>query len=833
MLKNFNINFTDKAKKVISEAEKIARELGRNVVGTEHLLYALSKDTSGIAGMLLYNNNVSPEVLLPAMKKMSGPNGVVKDEYTGELFYTIACERVIRRSKETAEHYGQTVVGTDHLIVSLFREIDSIAVRLLIELNIEPTVLFKDIMTALQADEFTVALEKEQQKGFDDVAPMERMAVEHMKNNNNNEEVSMLVKFGVDITQLARIGKTTKVIGREAEMNRIIQILGRKSKNNPCLIGESGVGKTAIIEGLAAKIASGDVSKDMKNKKIISVDLPGMVSGTKFRGEFEERFKKLLNEAKMNPDVILYFDEIHTIVGTGNAEGSLDAANILKPDLSKGNIKVIGSTTIREYRKHIEKDPALVRRFQPVNIEEPTEEETIKILMGIRSLYEGYHNVVISDEALRAAVLLSKRYVNDRFLPDKAIDIIDEAASRIKNKRENENIINEAEPEKELAMLQIEREKLMIAGDFSEASKLLEKERNIKEIIRDRKNKAVSDGQNKKSCVDENDIKNIVSLWTGVPITTIDTDESERLLNIEKTMHKRVVGQEDAIVSVARAVRRGRTGLKDPDRPVGSFIFLGPTGVGKTEVCKALAEALFGDEKALIKFDMSEYMESYSVSKLIGAPPGYVGFSDEPVLSQKIRNKPYSVILFDEIEKAHPDIFNLLLQILDEGRLTDSKGRILDFKNSVIIMTSNVGAKNITEPKTLGFTQPTETEKYELMKNRVNEELKKVFKPEFLNRVDDILVFKQLNIEEIKSITRILINQLQKRAFANGLELEIDDKVIDFIANKGFSTQYGARPIKRLIQKEIEDKVAEMVLNNNGGKIIITVKDESVVAENG
>ncbi len=829
MLKHFNISFTEKAKKAISEAEAVARMLGRNVVSTEHLLYALSKDVTGIAGMVLLKNDLTSEKLLGAINKISGHSSVKKDEYTGEIFYTLACERVIRRGKETAAHYGHTIVGTEHLIVSLFREIDSMAVRVLVELNIDPNQLFKDINIALQTDEFTVDLERQQQKDFDDVTPMERMTIDYLK--NNNEEESILSKYGVDITKLAKEGKGTRIIGREQEMNRILQILGRKTKNNPCLIGEAGVGKTAVIEGLASKIASGDVTKEMKNKRIISVDLAGMVSGTKYRGEFEERFKLLLNEAKRNPDVILFFDEIHTIVGTGNAEGSLDAANILKPDLAKGNIKVIGSTTIREYRKHIEKDPALVRRFQPINIDEPTEDETIKILHGLRSIFEDYHHVKISDGAINAAARLSKRYINDRYLPDKAIDIIDEAASRIKNKINNDNAV--IDKEKELRRIKLEIKKSMTEGEYEKVSELLAEERKIKNEIKSELINKNNSTETKIALVEENDIKNIISLWTGIPLTTIDIDESQRLLNIEALMHKRVIGQYEAVSSVAKAVRRGRTGLKDPDRPVGSFIFLGPTGVGKTEVCKALAEALFGEEAALIKFDMSEYMESYSVSKLIGAPPGYVGFSDEPILSQKIRNKPYSVVLFDEIEKAHPDIFNLLLQILDEGRLTDSKGRVLDFKNSVIIMTSNVGAKNITEPKMLGFTQHTEAEKYELMKNRVNEELKKVFKPEFLNRVDDILVFKQLNHDEIKEIARMLIEQLKNRARDNGIILEIEDSVIEFIARKGFSTQYGARPIKRLIQREIEDIIAEMVLKNANRTIKISVKDDAVVAENG
>ena len=826
-----NINFTDKAKAALNYAVMEAKTLGSNVVGTEHLLYGLCLDPVGISGTVLVKNELTPSRIHESICRLtSKPNdkGEEKDE---ELHYTLACERVIRRSKETAAHYGHEIVGTEHLLVAIFREIDSIAVRILVDLGIDPTVLFKDILNALQTDDFTAELQKYRDKS--DTVPMEKMAADFVKSQTEGG-VSFLEKYGTDLCKKAAEGAGNIIVGREKEMNRVFQILSRKTKNNPCLVGEPGVGKTAIVEGLAQAIADGNVSSKFKKKRIISIDLSSMVSGAKYRGEFEERFKKVLSEAKSDRNVILFLDEIHTIIGTGNSEGSLDAANILKPELSRGNIKLIGSTTVREYRKYIETDPALERRFQPVNVEEPDEEQTIKILQGLKPVYEKHHNVLISEDAIKAAVNLSKRYVHDRFLPDKAIDIIDEAGSFKSLQQMPPVTVNADSIEDKLKQLRKKLDSAVMECRFEEAAALYKEERALtaKKVKADEvknKKEPVLD----KPLIEEKDIAAIVSEWTGIPLTKLDVDESRRLLNIEQIMHERVVGQEEAVTAVAKAIRRGRTGLKDPNRPVGSFIFLGPTGVGKTEVSKALAEVLFGDESALIKFDMSEFMEPASVSKLIGSPPGYVGFTDEPLLSKKIRNQPYSVVLFDEIEKAHHDIFNILLQILDEGQVTDSKGRKLDFKNSVIIMTSNVGARNISEPKTLGFTQHSESEKYEIMKNNVNEELKKTFKPEFLNRIDDILVFKQLTKEEIREIAGILVKQVEKRAAQNGMMLKIEDCVTELLAEKGYIPQYGARPVKRLLQNEIEDKVSTVMLETNSKNIIITVKNGEVVAING
>lgn len=826
-----NIDFTEKAQAALSYAVLEAKELGSNVVGTEHLLYGLCLDPIGIAATVLIKNNLTPVKIHEAICRLTNKQTGSINVYTGEVFYTIACDRVIRRSKETALNYGHSQVGTEHLLVTIFREVDSIAVRVLIDLGVDPTMLFKDIVNALQTDDFTAELQKH--RGGQDVTPMERMAVDFVK-KQSEENMSFLEKYGTDLTRKALEGSRNIIIGREKEMNRVFQVLGRKTKNNPCLVGEPGVGKTAIVEGLAQMIADGNVGGNLKKMRIISIDLSAMVSGAKYRGEFEERFKRVLAEAKADPKVILFLDEIHTIIGTGNAEGSLDAANILKPELSRGSIKLIGSTTLREYRKYIESDPALERRFQPINVEEPNEEETIEILRGLKGVYEKHHNVLIKDDAVKAAVNLSKRYIHDRFLPDKAIDIIDEAASYKSFQKMPPVKIESDNSDEQLKQTRRHLDDAIFSGRFEDAAALYKEERFLTSQKRKNDAKKELSGENVNiPTVEENDITEIVSNWTGVPLTKLDLDESKRLLNIESIMHERVVGQDDAVNAVAKAIRRGRTGLKDPNRPVGSFIFLGPTGVGKTEVSKALAEALFGDEAALIKFDMSEFMESASVSKLIGSPPGYVGFTDEPLLSKKIRNQPYSVVLFDEIEKAHPDIFNILLQILDEGQITDSKGRKLDFKNSVVIMTSNVGARNISEPKTLGFTQHSEAEKHEIMKKNVNDELKKTFKPEFLNRIDDILVFKQLTKGEIKQITSILVNKLEKRAAANGMKLKVEEAVVELIAEKGYTPQYGARPIKRLLQNEIEDKVSTMMLESNSKNIVITVKNGEVVAENG
>ena len=753
--------FTQKAREAIRLAVETAQELEHGYVGTEHLLLGLIKERTGVAAAVLAEHDVTEERVMELMERLISP--AVATQVEGQIEYTPGARAVLQASYDEAVFFKAPLIGTEHILIAIIKDGKSTACRLLNTLNVNIQKLYVDLMGAMGDDAPSEAAE--------DVAAGR---VRPEKGNTPN-----LDNFSRDLTQMARDGKLDPVIGREREMKRVIQILSRRTKNNPCLIGEPGVGKTAVVEGLAQFIVSGNVPETIAKKRVVSLDLSGMVAGSKYRGEFEERIKKVLAEVRESGNVLLFIDEIHTIIGAGGAEGAIDASNILKPSLARGEIQLIGATTLEEYRKYIEKDAALERRFQPVMVDEPTEAESIEILKGLRSRYEEHHKVTIQDEALVAAVRLSARYINDRFLPDKAIDLIDEASSKLR-------LTVYTEPE-EIKKLEAEIKKL-------EGQK---EEKNSRKLV-----------------VGENEIADIVSDWTKIPVRKLAEEESERLLKLESILHERVVGQEEAVSAVARAIRRGRVGLKDPKRPIGSFLFLGPTGVGKTELSKALSEAMFGTENAMIRVDMSEYMEKHSVSKMIGSPPGYVGYEEGGQLSEKVRRNPYSVILFDEIEKAHPDVFNILLQILDDGHITDAQGRKVDFKNTILIMTSNAGAENIISPKRLGFSSESgEKADYAFMKERVMEEVRRMFKPEFLNRIDEILVFHPLTKENIKTIAGILLRGIKKRTEDQlGMTLTITDDAIDFLADKGYDSKYGARPLRRTIQTQIEDQLSEKIL---------------------
>ena len=782
--------FTNRAEKAISVAQECAKQLGHNYVGSEHLLYGLAKEGNGLAYKVLSEQNVTDDKVLNLIEEMIGNSQPLKSNPAG---YTPRMKRVIETSFAEAKKLGNSFIGTEHLLLGIMKESDSVASRILLELNVDVQKIFNDVIKIV-SDE-TIGLGKEKKKSIE------------------NAQTPTLNQFGKDLTNEASNGKLDPIIGREKEVERIIQILSRRTKNNPCLVGEPGVGKTAVVEGLAEKIIEGEVPENLRNKRVVSLDISSMVAGAKYRGDFEERLKKCLDEIKKAANVILFIDEIHTIVGAGAAEGAIDAANILKPLLARAEIQVIGATTLEEYRKYIEKDAALERRFQPVNVEEPTLQETLEILKGIRDKYEAHHKVKITDSALNAAVDLSSRYINDRYLPDKAIDLMDEAASRVKL----DSLIAPKEVKKLEEKIQEiikEKEDAINNQDFENAAKMRDKEQKEKKKLE----KIKEDWENKNQIayteVSENDIAEVLSVWTGIPVYKLTETEAKRLKQLEVELHKRVVGQDEAITSVSKAIRRGRVGLKDPKRPIGSFIFLGPTGVGKTETCKALAQALFGDENTMIRIDMSEYMEKHTVSKLIGSPPGYVGFEEGGQLTEKVRRKPYSVVLFDEIEKAHPDVFNILLQILDDGRLTDSQGRVVDFKNTVIIMTSNIGARQISDKKEIGFAGNENKEKnYEKLKNNVIAELKKEFRPEFLNRVDEIIVFKQLTEEEISQIVDFMLNVTLERLKDKKIKIKISETLKKEIVKKGFDPIYGARPIKRAIQNMIEDNLAEAILD--------------------
>ena len=804
---------TDKAKRALDIANRLSKSMQYNYVGTEHILAGLVKEGSGVAYEVLTANGVELSKLLQMMEELIS---IGADTLVAERDgYSPRAQHIMEKSEEEARRLGYDKVGTEHILLAIIKEGDCAASRLLNTLGVNLQKLFTDIIGAMGEDPAKFR--------------------EELKNRSaakNGSATPTLDQYSRDLTEMAADGLLDPVIGRKQETQRVIQILSRRGKNNPCLIGEPGVGKTAIVEGIAESIVNGTVPGLMQGKRLVSLDISGLVAKSKYRGEFEERIKKVINEVVSAGDVILFIDEIHTIIGAGGAEGSLDAANILKPFMARGELQVIGATTMEEYRKYIEKDAALERRFQPVIVEEPSMEETIEILKGVKGLYEKHHQVVISDEGIEAAVTLSARYINDRFLPDKAIDLMDETAAKIRlgllGSPLKLNGIYKQIHEKDLAI-----EEALQMGDIERVrEEKAEKEMLCKELAKQEK-KAKSNNQKKLPVIGEAEIADVVAGWTKIPVNRLTENEAARLQKLESVLKKRVVGQEEAVTAVSKAVRRGRVGLKDPKRPIGSFLFLGPTGVGKTEVSKALAEAVFGKEDAMIRVDMSEYMEKHSVSKLIGSPPGYVGHEEGGQLSEKVRRNPFSVVLFDEIEKAHPDVFNVLLQVLDEGHITDSQGRKVDFKNTIIIMTSNAGAKAIIEPKRLGFgNKEDEQQDHKKMKESVMEEVKRIFKPEFLNRIDETIVFRALNKEDMKQIVTIMVKELQKRCKEQlNIELNVTSAAKAFIVDKSFDRKYGARPLKRKIQDEIEDRLSEEIIKGAvkaGDKVTVSVKKDAI-----
>ena len=803
-----NIKYTAKAAESLRHAEDIADMLGHSYIGSEHLLIGLIQTEGCLASSILINNGVTEDKVINMVYELIAPDSslCLKDK----LDYTPRLSHILEVSSVEAARFNEKRVGTEHLLIALMKETEGVAARLLNTMGVNVKKLFKDIIVAMGRD---IADFKDEFK----------------TGQPKSKKPQMLAQYSRDLTEMAKNGKLDAVIGRQNEINRVIQILSRRTKNNPCLIGEPGVGKTAIVEGLASRIVEGDVPDTIINKRVLTLDLSGMVAGSKYRGEFEERIKKVIDEVKTDGNILLFLDELHTVIGAGGAEGAIDASNILKPSLARGEIQLIGATTLEEYRKHIEKDAALERRFQPVKVEEPTEAETVEILNGLKERYEEFHNVVILPEAIQAAAKMSKRYINDRFLPDKAIDLIDEAASK-KKLSSHVKPDNIKKTEKEIKALEEEKIDSIEAGDFDTTRDIKVKLEKKKEKL-DRLNRAWEKGNVENNLtIGENDIAEVVSMWTKIPVSKIQEEETERLLKLENTLHDRVIGQSEAVSAVAKAIRRGRVGLNDPNRPIGSFLFLGPTGVGKTELSKALAYAMFGSESSLIRVDMSEFMEKHTVSKLIGSPPGYVGYDEGGQMSEKVRRNPYSVVLFDEIEKAHPDIFNVLLQVLDDGRITDSTGRVVDFKNTVIIMTSNAGAQTVIQPKNLGFmSQDDEKKDHENMKNKVMEEVKRLFKPEFLNRIDDIIVFHTLSKDEIGQIVDLMINSVNKRTLEQmKISIELDKDAKDYIVSKGYDSKYGARPLRRTIQNEIENVLAEKILEGevkNGSKVLVSCKD--------
>lgn len=806
--------YTEQARTAIMYAEKMARKCGHSYIGTEHLLAGLIHEEQGTAGMVLRDLGITEAKLKEMIDKLIAPGSVVMTADTRG--YTPRAERVLEESRQQAQDFRSVRIGTEHILLAMLGELDCVATRLLHTMGIQIQKLQTELLIAMGEDSAQAREDAGRKKG----------------KNRMNPGTPVLDQYSRDLTELACQGKLDPVVGREAEINRLIQILSRRTKNNPCLIGEPGVGKTAIAEGLAQRIVQGVVPDTVKNKRVVVLDLSGMVAGSKYRGEFEERIKRVVQEVMEHQGILLFIDELHTIIGAGGAEGALDASNILKPSLSRGEIQIIGATTLAEYRKYIEKDAALERRFQPVMVEEPDEQQAIAILQGLRPYYEEHHGVQITDEALEAAVKMGVRYISDRFLPDKAIDLIDEAASKVQ--LQGFSVPDSMkEGEKYLHQLMQEKEDAIKAGDFSLAKEIQEKQQEAKKEYEKTKKRFEDRCRNRNMAVTADTVAEIVSDWTKIPVQKLAEKESKRLARMESILHKRVVGQDEAVTAVAKAIRRGRVGLKDPSRPVGSFLFLGPTGVGKTELSKALAEAVFGSEQAIIRVDMSEYMEKHSVSKMIGSPPGYVGYEEGGQLSEKVRRNPYSVILFDEIEKAHPDVFNILLQVLDDGHITDAQGRKVDFKQTCIIMTSNAGAQSIVEPKKLGFSSVEDDNKdYERMKSGVMEEVRRIFKPEFLNRIDEVLVFHMLNKQQIRQIVTILVNKLQKRCKEQlDIELIVRSSVKDYLAESGYDSKYGARPLKRAVQNKIEDKMAEEILEGNihrGDKVIVSISKKDI-----
>ncbi len=815
MMNNYNDRFTSKAKTALKLAQDAAKELGHNYLGSEHLLLGLLREGSGVAASALSDADVTEGEVLRILSEMI-------DTYPGKsvqfMGFTPRTKKILELSYAESARLGERFIGTEHILMAILREGSNVALNILAEIGVQPQALYGELAQASHEEPLS--------------------SPSQLKNNKSGSakgdgKTPTLNQFGRDLTQLAREGKFDPVIGRDKEIERVVQILSRRTKNNPCLIGEPGVGKTAIAEGLAQRIVSGNIPEILKNKRVFTLDLSSMVAGAKYRGEFEERLKKAMDEIQSAGNVILFIDEMHTLIGAGAAEGAIDASNILKPSLSRGELQMIGATTLNEYRKYVEKDAALERRFQPVTVGEPTIEETIEILKGIRDKYEAHHGVKITDEALEASAKLSARYITDRFLPDKAIDLMDEASSRTKlttltAPQELKNL------ESELASVKAEKEEAIKNQEFEKAATLRDKEKELADTLSAQRENWKKANAIKTDTVTDEDIAAIVSDWTGIPVKRLAEEEGQRLKNMEEILHRRVIGQNEAVRAAARAIRRGRVGLKDPKRPIGSFIFLGPTGVGKTELSKAIAEAIFGEEDAIIRVDMSEYMEKHAVSRLVGSPPGYVGYDEGGQLTEKVRRKPYSVVLFDEIEKAHPDVFNILLQILEDGILTDSQGRRVDFRNTIIIMTSNVGARQITERKQLGFGATEEQAKtdYENIRGNVMGELKRAFRPEFLNRVDDIIVFHPLLEDDIKEIAKLMLQTLTKRLAQNEIEATFTEETIAALAKEGFDAVYGARPLRRAIQSKLEDLFAEEMLDgklNPGDRVTVDFQDNSFV----
>ena len=806
--------YTDKAKKAVELANRLSRSMNYNYVGTEHILAGLLKEGTGVAAEVLTANGVELSKLLQMIEELISPGEAIlvldKDGFSPKT------QAIVERAEEFADRFQSEKIGTEHLLLAIMTEGDCAASRLLNTLSVNIQKLYVDILSAM---------------GEDPAKYREEFA-KYRQHRAENALTPTLDQYSRDLTQMAREGRLDPVIGRKQETERVIQILCRRSKNNPCLIGEPGVGKTAIVEGIAQSIVNGAVPELIEGKRLVSLDMSGLVAKSKYRGEFEERIKKVIREVAAAGNVILFIDELHTIIGAGGAEGSLDASNILTPAMARGEVQVIGATTIEEYRKYVEKDAALERRFQPVQVEEPSIEDSIDILKGLRKLYETHHNVEITDEGVEAAVSLSARYINDRFLPDKAIDLMDEAAAKLRLKSfsysEEAVLLKEQIKEKELAF-----ENALKDADMELAHSLKEQKLALEEELEKQKKKATKNARRKLPVLGENEIADVVAGWTKIPVSKLTENEASRLLKLESVLHKRVIGQEEAVTAVSKAVRRGRVGLKDPKRPIGSFLFLGPTGVGKKEVSKALAEAVFGKEDAMIRVDMSEYMEKHSVSKMIGSPPGYVGHEDGGQLSEKVRRNPFSVILFDEIEKAHPDVFNILLQVLDDGHITDSQGRKVDFKNTIIIMTSNAGAQSIIEPKKLGFgSKEDEKQDHERMKSNVMEEVKRLFKPEFLNRIDETIVFRALNESDMKKIITILVKELQNRCKEQlNMDLIVRDSAKALIVEKAFDRKYAARPLKRKLQEEVENLLAEEIIRGSikaGDHVVIATKNKQI-----
>lgn len=800
--------YTKKAFDVLQRAKEAAAKLGNEYIGTEHILLGLTLVQQSVAAKALEGQNVTYHQVMERICEMQGK----KQKFYLPLDMTPRAKRVVERSKQEAMRLGANYVGTEHILLALLREPDTLAITLLEDLGVDIQTLYEDIMLLL---------------GESEAQPAGVQGM-HERPKEEISETETLDKFSRDMTALAKQGKFDPIVGREQEIERIIRILSRRTKNNPCLMGDPGVGKTAIVEGLAQKISDGNVPDTLRHKRILSLDLSAMVAGSKYRGEFEERMKKALEDVKAAGNIILFIDEIHTVIGAGAAEGAIDASNILKPALARGEIQLIGATTLEEYRKHIEKDAAFERRFQPVRVEEPTEAVAVQMLTALKDPYEMHHRVRISDEAIAAAVRLSARYVTERFLPDKAIDLIDEAASCLRlSAYTAPTSIKELEAR--IAELEQEKETAIKTEEFEQAAEIKKLQDGLRTSLKAAKRAWESTHDSGEIVVTADNVAEIVSRWTGIPVQSMQEEESQRLLHLEEVLHKRVIGQEEAVKALAKAVRRGRVGLKDPNRPIGSFLFLGPTGVGKTELSKALAEALFGDENAMVRIDMSEYMEKHSVSRMVGSPPGYVGYEEGGQLSEKVRRNPYSVVLFDEIEKASPEVFNILLQVLDDGHITDGQGRTVDFKNTVIIMTSNAGARSIAAPKRLGFTSvETPEQSYEMMKKGVMDEIKTIFKPEFLNRIDDIIVFHPLEKEEITRIVRLLTDVMAKRVKENmNITVSFTKKAIEKIAEEGYDKAYGARPLRRAIQSKIEDAFAEEYLLGNikaGDKVSVGLK---------